>query len=194
MTDSSQTPVQKTGFFSQLSKDVFSWLQALVFALTALILCFTFVGRIISVDGDSMYPTLHDGDLLFLQCMAYEPEAGDIVVLTKYFGNVDSPIVKRIIATEGQVVDIDYDAGTVSVDGVILDEPYINGIMETPLSSYETITHVEVPEGQVFVMGDNRNNSSDSRDVRLGTIDESQILGKTICIIFPFDRLSFVTH
>ena len=106
--------------------DLFFWLQALVAALITLILLFTFVGRIIGVDGDSMYPTLHNGDLLLLQSVGYEPKQGDVVVLTKEFDASDGPIVKRVIAVGGQTVDIDYEAGTVSVDGQVLDEPYIN--------------------------------------------------------------------
>ena len=100
-----------------LKLDLYFWLQALVLALVALILLFTFVGRIIGVDGSSMYPTLHHGDMLLLQSVGYEPKQGDVVVLTKAFRDVDGPIVKRVIAVGGQTVDIDYDAGTVAVDG-----------------------------------------------------------------------------
>ena len=152
-----------------LKVDLYFWLQALVMALVALILIFTLVGRIIGVDGHSMVPTLHNGDMLILQSIGYEPRQGDVVVLTKPFGSVKSPIVKRIIAVGGQTVDIDYDAGTVSVDGQVLNEPYINELMHTP--SYENLSSLTVPEGSIFVMGDNRNNSADSRDVDLGVVD-----------------------
>lgn len=169
--------------------DLFFWLQALVAALITLILLFTFVGRIIGVDGDSMYPTLHNGDLLLLQSVGYEPRQGDVVVLTKEFDVSDGPIVKRVIAVGGQTVDIDYEAGTVSVDGVPLDEPYIKEAMvEPPAGTYETITSVTVPEGSVFVMGDNRNNSDDSRDTRLGTVDEQYILGRAVAVLLPLGR------
>ena len=167
-----------------LKLDLYFWLQALVLALVALILLFTFVGRIIGVDGSSMYPTLHHGDMLLLQSVGYEPKQGDVVVLTKAFRDVDGPIVKRVIAVGGQTVDIDYQTGAVYVDGEALDEPYLNEPMEEPW--YEDLTSVTVPEGSVFVMGDNRNHSNDSRDVTLGTVDTRYLLGKAEFICFPF--------
>ena len=166
--------------------DLFFWLQAFVAVLCALVLVFSFLGRVIVVDGSSMVPTLHHGDLLLLQGIGYTPEQGDIVVLTKEFQNVDTPIVKRIIATGGQTVHIDYSTSTVYVDGVALDEPYINELMRMPMG--ETITDVTVPEGSVFVMGDNRNNSSDSRVPELGTVDERYILGEVLLVLFPFQN------
>ena len=132
-------------------------------------------------------------DLLLLQTVGYEPRQGDVVVLTKEFDASDGPIVKRVIAVGGQTVDIDYEAGTVSVDGQVLDEPYINPeeIMAPP-SNYEHATHVEVPEGSIFVMGDNRNHSSDSRDVTLGAVDERYVLGRALWIILPFDHFGAI--
>lgn len=168
--------------------DLYFWLQALVVALVGLILTFSFVGRVIAVDGSSMVPTLHHGDILLLQSIAYTPRQGDVVVLNKPFGEVNKPIVKRIIATGGQSVDIDYISRTVSVDGVVLEEGYINldDPMDFPASQWETITHITVPEGSVFVMGDNRNHSSDSRDERLGCVDERLVLGRAVWIVLPF--------
>ena len=170
--------------------DLFFWLQAFVAVLCALVLVFSFLGRVIVVDGSSMVPTLHHGDLLLLQGIGYTPEQGDIVVLTKEFQNVDTPIVKRIIATGGQTVHIDYSTSTVYVYGVALDEPYINELMRMPMG--ETITDVTVPEGSVFVMGDNRNNSSDSRVPELGTVDERYILGEVLLVLFPFQNFGIV--
>ena len=166
-----------------LKLDLYFWLQALVLALVALILLFTFVGRIIGVDGSSMYPTLHHGDMLLLQSVGYEPKQGDVVVLTKAFRDVDGPIVKRVIAVGGQTVDIDYDAGTVAVDGQVLDEPYIHEAMLCP--TYENQTHIEVPEGSIFVMGDNRNHSADSRYAEIGQIRLDQVMGKVLAVVFP---------
>ena len=164
--------------------DLYFWLQALVMALVGLILIFTFVGRIIGVDGESMMPTLHNRDMLLLQSIGYSPELGDVVVLsTKDFRN-GSPIVKRIIAVGGQTVDIDYETNTVYVDGVALDEPYILETMRALPESFAT--HVEVPEGSIFVMGDNRNNSTDSRSPELGVVDQRCVLGKALFILLPF--------
>lgn len=164
--------------------DLYFWLQALVMALVGLILIFTFVGRIIGVDGESMMPTLHDRDMLLLQSIGYSPEQGDVVVLsTKNFRN-GAPIVKRIIAVGGQTVDIDYETNTVYVDGVALDEPYILETMRALPESFAT--HVEVPEGSIFVMGDNRNNSTDSRSPELGVVDQRCVLGKALFILLPF--------
>ena len=164
--------------------DLYFWLQALVMALVGLILIFTFVGRIIGVDGESMMPTLHNRDMLLLQSIGYSPEQGDVVVLsTKDFRN-GAPIVKRIIAVGGQTVDIDYETNTVYVDGVALDEPYILEVMRALPESFAT--HVQVPEGSVFVMGDNRNNSTDSRSPELGVVDQRCVLGKALFILLPF--------
>ena len=178
-----------------LKQDLYLWLQTMTLALVTLILLFTFVGRIVGVEGSSMEPTLRDGDMLLLQSIAYTPSQGDIVVLTKPFGHVDGAIVKRVIAVGGQHVDIDYEAGTVSVDGVPLDEPYIKEAMvEPPAGTYETITSVTVPEGSVFVMGDNRNNSDDSRDTRLGTVDEQYILGRAVAVLLPLGRTQMLNE
>ncbi len=165
--------------------DLFFWLQTFVVVLAVLILLFTFVGRIITVDGPSMLPTLHDKDVLILRSIAYTPKQGDIVVLTKDFDHyVDQPIVKRVIAVGGQTVSIHYGESKVYVDGVALEEPYIlEKTMHLPGGDLN-IQHLEVPEGHVFVMGDNRNNSSDSRHYELGAIDQRYLLGKVVTVLF----------
>lgn len=167
-------------------EELFYWLQTLVTAIVCIVLVFTFLGRITRVVGHSMDDTLADGELLAVWSLGYEPEQGDIVVLNKTTADFleGEAIVKRVIALEGQTVDIDYDAGTVAVDGQVLDEPYIHEAMLCP--TYENQTHIEVPEGSIFVMGDNRNHSSDSRDVTLGTVDTRYLLGKAEFICFPF--------
>jgi len=169
--------------------DLYYWLQALVVALVSIILIFTFVVRIISVVGTSMVPTLHDKDMLLVQSIGYAPKQGDIVVLTKE-SFMDEPIVKRIIALGGQTVEIDYDAGTVTVDGQALDEPYIKEAMRPTV--YESMTSLVVPEGSVFVMGDNRNGSSDSRSYDLGPVDERYIIGRVLCVLFPVSNFGLV--
>ena len=172
-----------------LKLDLYFWLQALVMALVALILIFTLVGRIIGVDGSSMVPTLHHGDMLILQSLGYKPRQNDVVVLTKE-SFMEQPIVKRVIAVGGQTVDIDYTKNTVYVDGVALDEPYINELMED--LGPESITHAEVPEGSIFVMGDNRNHSSDSRSPRLGVVDERYVLGRALMVLLPFQDFGVI--
>ena len=174
------------------SDDLFYWLNALTTALVVLVLVFTFCGRLTRVDGPSMDNTLQHNELLLVWSLGYKPQQGDIVVLNKttatHLGGV--AIVKRVIAVGGQTVDIDYDAGTVAVDGQVLDEPYIHEAMLCP--TYENQTHIEVPEGSIFVMGDNRNHSSDSRDVTLGTVDERYVLGRAVCVLLPFQNFGMI--
>ena len=173
-------------------EELFYWLQTLVTAIVCIVLVFTFLGRITRVVGHSMDDTLADGELLAVWSLGYEPEQGDIVVLNKTTADFleGEAIVKRVIALEGQTVDIDYDAGTVAVDGQVLDEPYINEAMLCP--TYENQTHIEVPEGSIFVMGANRNHSSDSRDVTLGTVDERYVLGRAVCVLLPFQNFGMI--
>ena len=177
---------------SGFARALYDWLQALAVALVCIILIFVFVGRFIYVDGDSMNPTLWDKDMMVVQTLGYTPAQGDVVVLTKYFANVRGPIVKRVIAVGGQTVDIDYDAGTVTVDGVKLSEPYIKEPMQQPFDSRMGNEHVVVPEGSVFVMGDNRNNSSDSRFLELGTVDERYVIGRAFFVTLPFGHVGTI--
>lgn len=171
----------------------YTWLQAMSMALLILLVIFTFFGRIISVEGSSMVPTLVDGDMMFVRCLGYEPEQGDIVVLRKDFGSIHSPIVKRVIAVGGQTVEIDYDTSTVYVDGVALDEPYRNDPhMERPDGADEQRTYWEVPEGSIFVMGDNRNASTDSRNDALGVVDTRYVIGEVMGVILPPQDARFV--
>ena len=164
-------------------KDFYEWVQALVCSVLVVVMLFTFVIRMIGVDGQSMVPTLQDGDrLLVLNSMLYDDyKYGDIVVLRKS-SFLSEPIVKRVIATEGQTVDIDFSTGSVYVDGVLLKEDYINELTFTEEGTEFPLT---VPEGSIFVMGDNRNHSNDSRDSRLGTVDSRYVIGKAVVLAFP---------
>lgn len=164
-------------------RDLYEWTQALVGSVLAVVLVFTFLIRLIGVDGRSMVPTLQNGDRLLVlsSLLDHDYEYGDIVVLREE-SFLEEPIVKRVIATEGQTVDIDFEAGIVYVDGEALDEPYIN---EPTYMEEGTEFPLTVPEGGIFVMGDNRNHSSDSRDSRLGTVDTRCVLGKAVFLAFP---------
>lgn len=160
---------------------IYDWLQCIVSAVVAGILIFVFVGRIDGINGPSMMQTLQSGDSVVLSNLFFTPKYRDIVFIkTEVFG--DTPIVKRIIATEGQTVDIDFKRGVVSVDGKELIEDYVN----TQTNRQESFAGpVTVPDGMVFVMGDNRNESTDSRDSRIGFVDVHDILGKVYFVIIP---------
>lgn len=155
----------------------------LVCSVLAVVVIFTFVIRLIGVDGHSMVPTLQNGDrLLVLNSMLYDDyKYGDIVVLRKE-SFLTEPIVKRVIATEGQTVDIDFANGIVYVDGVALEEDYINDLTYTDEGTEFPLT---VPEGAIFVMGDNRNRSDDSRNSALGTVDTRYVIGRAVFLLFP---------
>ncbi len=168
--------------------DLYFWLQTFTAILVAFILSFLFLGKITNVDGSSMVPTLREGDKLLLQSVGYAPRQGDIVVLTKYFDAAQGPIVKRVIATGGQHLRIDYEQGVVYVDDQPLSEPYLAEPMREP--GYPHQSELLVPEGTIFVMGDNRNGSADSRDLTLGVVDERYILGRVRAILYPFSAFT----
>ncbi len=163
------------------SMNIYDWAQALTYAIAVGILLFVFLFRIVGVDGTSMFSTLYNGDRIFISNLFYEPENGDVIVLrSDSYGS--EPLVKRIIATEGQTIDIDFNKGVVYLNGVELHEDYVY----TPTNAQEDFSGpVTVPEGYVFVMGDNRNGSTDSRSKHVGLIDKDNILGKAYFILFP---------
>ena len=165
-------------------RDLYEWVQSLVGSVLVVVGIFTFVIRMMGVDGHSMLNTLQHGDrLLVVNSMLYHDyHYGDIVILRKNGVFDDDPIVKRVIAVEGQTVDIDFAEGIVYVDGEALEEDYIR---EPTYTAEGTEFPLTVPEGSIFVMGDNRNGSSDSRDYRLGTVDTRYVIGKAAFLIFP---------
>ena len=171
---------EKNGFLY----DIYSLLHDLVYILAAITLIFVFCVRLVGVNGDSMFPTLYNGDYLALQSnvLMGDLEYGDIIVARKLSFENGEPIVKRVIATEGQTVMIREDDDGVTrvyVDGVALDESYINEQM------INTPYYAVVEEDCIFVMGDNRNHSSDSRVASIGQIRLDQVLGKVLFIVFP---------
>ena len=165
-------------------RDLYEWVQSLVGSVLVVVAIFTFVIRMMGVDGHSMLNTLQHGDrLLVVNSMLYHDyKYGDIVILRKNGVFDDDPIVKRVIAVEGQTVDIDFAEGIVYVDGEALEEDYIR---EPTYTAEGTEFPLTVPEGSIFVMGDNRNGSSDSRDYRLGTVDTRYVIGNAAFLIFP---------
>ena len=165
-------------------REAYEWVQALVCSVLAVVVLFTFVIRLIGVDGHSMVPTLQDGDRLLVttSLLGGEYRYGDIVIIQKGTFADGDPIVKRVIATEGQTVDIDFANGIVYVDGEALDEPYIN---EPTYTDEGTEFPLTVPEGSIFVMGDNRNRSDDSRNAELGTVDTRYVIGRAVFLLFP---------
>lgn len=165
-------------------RGLYEWVRLLVCIVLPLILLFAFVVRIVRVDGPSMRETLQDGDLLLVVdswlCGDFRP--GDIVILREEDFRDGEPIVKRVIATAGQTVDIDFVAGIVYVDGEELEEPYIREPTWTEEGMDFPLT---VPEGAIFVMGDNRNDSDDSRDPALGAVDTRSVLGQAVLLAVP---------
>lgn len=183
---------QKTSF----KEDIFEWLDVIVTALIFVVLVFSLVCRVATIDGDSMYDTLQHGEKVIISNFNYTAEAGDIVVISRNADNSlegavsgQGPIIKRVIATENQTVDIDFEKGIVYVDGVALEEDYT--------STLTTVKHdldfpAIVPEGCIFVLGDNRRVSLDSRSSQIGEngmIDTRYVLGQAVFRIFPLQKI-----
>ncbi|MBO5463267.1 MAG: signal peptidase I [Clostridia bacterium] len=161
---------------------VYDLVSVVMSSFIIIAIIFTFVFRLVGVDGLSMTNTLQDGDWL-LTVQKSEYEYGDIVVITQdtYF---HEPLIKRVIATGGQTVDIDYETATIYVDGTALEEPYVKEDFLLEKGDYREFPYT-VPEGHLFCMGDNRNGSTDSRSYHVGDIDERYILGKAVVRILP---------
>lgn len=194
-----QTPSAPSPAVSKQSggwlKEAVDYAEIFVFAICFVILLFSFVFRLCTVDGASMENTLYENESLIVSDLFYTPKQGDIIVFHQT-GTLNEPVVKRVIATEGETVQLSYtmDTMTVTVTDVegnirILEEPYMK-YEGSPL--YYFPTTVVVPEGQLFVMGDNRNDSKDSRHADIGFVDTRRVLGKVIFRITPFNRFGTV--
>ena len=167
---------------------LFEFLTYIVGAVLLFAFITGFVGRIIEVDGKSMNPTLNDLERMVVSNLFFEPKQGDIVIFTKESFSPE-PLVKRVIATEGQTIDIDLESGEISVDGVVLQEDYIAEITSL---LYDVQFPVTVPEGCIFVMGDNRNHSTDSRASAIGMVDKRCVIGKVYAVIFPLNKMRLI--
>lgn len=181
-----ETPAPEDGVRVAAGK-LLDLVEAFVLALAVVLVLLTFVVRHSPVVGSSMYPTLHDGDVLLVSGLGYTPETGDIVIVqSKAFG-LASPLVKRVIAVGGDELFIDFETWEVRVNGVLLDEPYLNresGPMTTQPTEHLSFP-MTIPEGFLFVMGDNRRGSMDSRSAGIGLIDARYVVGRVWSRILP---------
>ena len=195
--------IKKTG--DSILASLFDFAELFVIAICVVILLFTFGARLCRVEGDSMLQTLHDKEMLLVSNFGYKPKQGDIVVFHQThekFPNLNEAIVKRVIATEGQYVYVDYETAKVYVseddvfdESDIIDEDYdfidnYEGVINKPY--YAKGKEYLVPDGCIFVLGDNRNNSLDSRSYEIGMVDARRVLGKVVLRIAPFNRFGTV--
>lgn len=176
-------------------KEVFEWSEAIIIAVVIAVIIRSFLFTLVAVEGASMENTLHDGDRLFVRRIGYTPKNGDIIVFTPE-NKPKTPYIKRVIATGGQTIDIDFTTGEVKVDGEVLKENYIKAPTKRPGNVKFPVT---VPEGYFFAMGDNRGNSHDSRnsdvgnsDNKSGLIKNEALLGKAVFRIWPLKNFGFL--
>ena len=163
-------------------REIYDWIHCLSIALIICVVIFAFFVRLIDVRGTSMNPTLNNGDKMLVSGLFYSPKAGDVVVFKKDEYDPERALVKRVIATEGQVINIDFDNGIVYVDGQALDEPYIHNLTTRSEGVNFPLT---VAPGHIFVLGDNRAVSMDSRNPVIGQIDKREVLGSRMRHVSP---------
>ena len=197
--DTGDNKIVKSSKEERMRMELYDWLQCLVIAIICGILIFMFIGRPIGVEGKSMLQTFKHDDRVVISNLFYTPDNGDIIVFQSPSELFEYPLVKRVIAVAGQTVDIDFDEGNVYIDDVVIPEPYLTTVTS---ERYNFVEPVTVPDGFVFVLGDNRNSSIDSRDNAVGLVDTRYILGKVLLVITPgldefgnrdWSRVGFVT-
>ena len=169
---------------------VYDWIRCIIFAIAIVVVCLTFVFRLIDVDGRSMNDTLETKDKVIVTNMFYTPQDNDIVVIS-HGAVYKKPIIKRVIATEGQTLELDYANEKIIVDGIEISEPYIKGTTFYGTYGNNVIPEV-IPEGKIFVMGDNRQISLDSRSTEIGLIDVKDVIGKAQFVVFPFNHFGYL--
>ena len=188
--DNNSEEPAKSSFFAEL----FDWLCSIFSAILCFVIIFALFARVITVDGDSMVPTLQNQQRLIVSDLFYTPQYGDIVILyaDKLYNYSNStagkPIVKRVIGLPGDKIKIDFVKGIVYRNGEALDEPYTNTLTNLP-ENFPNNQEVTIEEGKVFVLGDNRNASKDSRSNDVGQIDMRYIMGKAYLRIWPISEL-----
>ena len=187
--ETQKTDEEKLPKDQQLRLDLYDWIQSLMVALMICIALFIFVIRVIDVSGSSMWPTLKNGDKMIVSNLFYKPKYGDVIVFKSDNYDPNKALVKRVIATEGQEISIDFDRGVVYIDEVPIEEDYIAELTKNKL---DFIGPQTVPEGCVFVMGDNRNASTDSRKSEIGMVDNRTILGKVYYVAFPSGDMGWI--
>ncbi len=169
---------------------VYDWIRCLLFAFAIVVICLTFVFRLVEVEGSSMDDTLSTQDKVVVTNLMYKPQNNDIIVIS-HGAAYENPIIKRVIATEGQTLKLDFAHEQIIVNGIVLNEPYIK---ETTFS--ETFSNYDIPEvipeGKIFVMGDNRRVSLDSRNKKIGLVDVDDVIGKAQFVAFPFDHFGYL--
>lgn len=179
--DVTQTAVVKPSFLST----IYEYVETVLFAMLLLVILFTFLFRVAGVKGGSMEPTLYTTERLLLTTHFYEPTHGDIVVINRY---TEDPLIKRVIGVAGDTIRIDAATGIVYCNGEALQEPYVSAATDPK----ELIGEITVPEGYIFVMGDNRPVSKDSRSAEIGLVDTESVVGKAVWRLWPLNRFGAV--
>ena len=184
------TPPKEAGTIA-IARTIFEYVEMFVLALCAVLIVLTFLVRHSPVEGDSMEPTLSEGDVLLMSGLGYTPERGDIIIAQSASYGLARPLVKRVIAVGGDELDIDFDTWEVRVNGELIDEPYLlqgSGRMTRYYSTEHLTFPMTLPEGYLFVMGDNRQNSADSRHRSIGLIDQRYVVGRVWSRVLPLER------